>query len=384
MAIQTEPTRIQIPFADSGTKNTIPATNSTPSASQAASWTDGFPTQCSLPLASGGIPPARADFNGIFNTMSQSIRFGQEGGVWAWDATVDYAANRVVLGSDGLLYWSVAQSGPNVGGAQDPTTDASQTYWSAFKIPLAASSENSDLAASTKWVRNWYSSILLPTTMYLDATNGDDSNNGFSSTTAKKTFASIEQEIGSRYYLRPDIITVRCAAGTYSDSPSGVAGVTINYRFSSGAKLTSNISVTMGKTIYLSGKLVTSNRVSAGTEGSIFLGSTSEFLDIEFNNITDAFCFHADSGYISRTYISPSVNVIFSGTCAVTAVLSVTNGGISRWSKTTGTSTAWTNSGTLTGKRYDVSACSVVAGIGGNNVIPGSSAGTVDSTSFFS
>ena len=45
MAIQTEPTRIQIPFADSGTKNTIPATNSTPSASQAASWTDGFPTQ---------------------------------------------------------------------------------------------------------------------------------------------------------------------------------------------------------------------------------------------------------------------------------------------------------------------------------------------------
>lgn len=57
MAIQNEPTRIQIPFADSGTKNVIPDTNPTPSASQAASWTDGFPTQCSLPLASGGIPP---------------------------------------------------------------------------------------------------------------------------------------------------------------------------------------------------------------------------------------------------------------------------------------------------------------------------------------
>lgn len=131
MAIQNEPTRIQIPFADSGTKNVIPDTNSTPSASQAASWTDGFPAQCSLPLSAGGIPPARADFNGILNAITQSERFTQEGGVWAWDATVDYAANRAVLGSDGKLYWSVAQSGPNVGEAQDPTAD-NGTYWQAM------------------------------------------------------------------------------------------------------------------------------------------------------------------------------------------------------------------------------------------------------------
>lgn len=129
MAIQNEPTRIQIPFADSGTKNVIPDTNSKPSASQAASWTDGFPSQCSLPLSAGGIPPARADFNGIFNTITQSERFTQEGGIWAWDATVDYAANRLVLGSDGMLYWSIAQSGPNLGGAQNPTTDIFGVYW---------------------------------------------------------------------------------------------------------------------------------------------------------------------------------------------------------------------------------------------------------------
>lgn len=128
MAIQTEPTRISIPFADSGTKNTIPATNSTPSASQAASWTDGFPAQCSLPLSAGGIPPARADFNGILNTMTQSERFTQEGGVWTWASTVDYGTNRMVLGSNGKIYWSVAQSGPNVGGAKNPVSD-NGTYW---------------------------------------------------------------------------------------------------------------------------------------------------------------------------------------------------------------------------------------------------------------
>ena len=151
MAIQNEPTRIQIPFADSGTKNVIPDTNPTPSASQAASWTDGFPTQCSLPLASGGIPPARADFNGVFNTMSQSIRFGQEGGVWTWDATVDYAANRLVLGSDGLLYWSVAQSGPNVGGAQDPTTDDG-THWGTPSMPTMPAGDDSQAVATTGFV----------------------------------------------------------------------------------------------------------------------------------------------------------------------------------------------------------------------------------------
>ena len=153
MAIQNEPSRITTPFAASGTKNTIPDTQSSPSASQAASWTDGFPSQCSLPLSAGGIPPARADFNGIFNTMSQSIRFGQEGGVWTWDATVDYAANRVVLGSDGLLYWSVAQSGPNLGGAQDPTLDTAQTYWASPKVPTMPAGDDSQAVATTGFVR---------------------------------------------------------------------------------------------------------------------------------------------------------------------------------------------------------------------------------------
>lgn len=152
MAIQNEPTRIQIPFADSGTKNVIPDTNPTPSASQAASWTDGFPSQCSLPLSAGGIPPARADFNGIFNTITQSERFTQEGGIWAWDATVDYAANRLVLGSDGVLYCSVAQSGPNLGGAQDPTLDTAQTYWASPKVPTMPAGDDSQAVATTGFV----------------------------------------------------------------------------------------------------------------------------------------------------------------------------------------------------------------------------------------
>lgn len=152
MAIQNQPGFIPAPFANSGTKNVIPETMPTPSASAAASWTDGFPTVCSLPLASGGIPPARADFNGLLNIITQAQAFYQSGGIYGWDATIDYGPNRLVLGSDGLLYWSMAQSGPNTGaGAVNPTTDDG-TYWGTPSMPTMPAGDNSQAAATTSFV----------------------------------------------------------------------------------------------------------------------------------------------------------------------------------------------------------------------------------------
>lgn len=141
MAIQNEPSRISTPFADAGTKNVIPETMAQPSATAAASWQAGFPTVCSLPLSAGGIPPARNDFNGLFNQMTQTERFLQDGGIFSWSADTDYGANRLVLGSDGKLYWSAAQSGPNTGaGAVDPTTD-SGAYWGQLPVTATEAAE---------------------------------------------------------------------------------------------------------------------------------------------------------------------------------------------------------------------------------------------------
>jgi hypothetical protein len=251
MAIQNEPTRIQIPFADAGTKNVIPDTNSTPSASQAASWTDGFPAQCSLPLSAGGIPPARADFNGILNTMTQSERFTQEGGVWLWSNAVDYGASRMVRGSNGNLYWSVAQSGPSVGGAVNPITD-NGTYW--VKLPSMADiaamnyatqswvtgqgyatrqslfqnngagpnldsgimpyalnlvSNSPDTVVSSAWVKS-----LGVASIYI-APNGDDSKDGLSSSAAVKTFSKA-LEIGTN--ISKNGFRIFVASGTYNDT----------------------------------------------------------------------------------------------------------------------------------------------------------------------
>lgn len=51
-----------------------------------------------------------------------------------WLNTYDYLVNTLVRGSDGVLYWSVQQSGPGTAaGTQDPTTDDG-TYWQSMPM----------------------------------------------------------------------------------------------------------------------------------------------------------------------------------------------------------------------------------------------------------
>lgn len=150
MAIQSQPSRIPEPFAGSGTKNVIPATNAAPSASQAASWASGFPPECSQPISAGGCPVPRNDVNGVLSQLSQDYAFRQDGGIWAWSALADYDTQRMVRGADGKLYWSVAQSGPNTGaGAVDPTTD-NGTCWGALPAATSGTAAMADALATPR------------------------------------------------------------------------------------------------------------------------------------------------------------------------------------------------------------------------------------------
>ena len=211
MAIQSQPSRIPEPFAGSGTKNTIPATNATPSASQAASWASGFPPECSQPISAGGCPVPRNDVNGALNQLSQDFAFRQDGGIWEWSALADYDTQRMVRGSDGLLYWSAAQSGPGfASGAVDPTADDG-TYWQAPYAKTMPPLENSGALASTKWVRD----AMEAAPIYVDGTNGNDASDGLSSATAVKTVAqALALGVGRTGILQ----TIHLAGGTYSES----------------------------------------------------------------------------------------------------------------------------------------------------------------------
>lgn len=104
------PARIPLPFADSGTKNAIPTASQIGITPGAASLTDGFPPLTFTPIASGGIPPAGADFNGILNMITAVQQWQSAGGIFKYDATFStaiggYPAGAVLLGSDNETQW---------------------------------------------------------------------------------------------------------------------------------------------------------------------------------------------------------------------------------------------------------------------------------------
>lgn len=65
------------------------------------------------PIEAGGIAPDRVDFNSLFKLLGDNVYFSQQGGVWLYNAQVDYAVGRIVLSSDGSFYQSIKANGPS-------------------------------------------------------------------------------------------------------------------------------------------------------------------------------------------------------------------------------------------------------------------------------
>jgi hypothetical protein len=88
MKVIDAPTKILVPFANTGTKRAIPVNSQIGITDGAASFTDGFPPKTFLPLAVGGIPPAGADFNGILNAITDIQQWQSAGGLFKFDAAL--------------------------------------------------------------------------------------------------------------------------------------------------------------------------------------------------------------------------------------------------------------------------------------------------------
>lgn len=117
-------------FANNGAKATIPNTTTT---AGRASLSQGFPTETSLPLAQGGVPPRREDFNGILYTLSSYAMFQQAGGKFTYDARVDYTPPAIIFyGSD--LWWCVQENGAS---SLVVTPGTNTSYWIKLKDYLA-------------------------------------------------------------------------------------------------------------------------------------------------------------------------------------------------------------------------------------------------------
>lgn len=314
-----------------------------------------------------------------------------------WSSTYDYPVDTLVRGSNGLLYWSLAQSGPNAGGAQDPTTDDG-TYWSAPSVKTMAAGDSSNASASTAWVNAWHSSLVLPSHLYVDAVNGDDGNSGFSAAAAKKNIETVENMLRNPLYLKPASVIIHVAAGTYNpiaantDIIRGAFGVGIVYDFASGVVITGGIGLSgSGITVTMYGSLTISKAASANTirvEANAFLrfGFNANGLSLTLNNISKSRAIFVSGGRISCEYSASSVSIKFTGTCSFSIGTVYVDSLGTFTCGYAGGSIAWSGSvsSPSSSKRYTVIHLSQLRSVGGTNVIPGpSSGGTVDSTSIF-
>ena len=142
MPIPAIPQIMPMPIAGNGDRRDIP--EQTPVGSNQLSFQSGFPSITSTPLAAGGVPPQREDFNAAYNLLSQHVFFQQSGGVYPWQgagngfAGLNYLAGAHVLGSDGKEYVALKASGPDVTGdggmvgPKNPVADGG-TYWGAAR-----------------------------------------------------------------------------------------------------------------------------------------------------------------------------------------------------------------------------------------------------------
>lgn len=97
----TQPKLLSIPFANIGEKNDIPDT--TAPQPQQATMETGFPQITQTPIAEGGVPPERADFNGIFNIYGQHIVHLNKGLGYQYDSTFANKIGGYPLGATVVL-----------------------------------------------------------------------------------------------------------------------------------------------------------------------------------------------------------------------------------------------------------------------------------------
>lgn len=125
------------PYAIDGDKTVPVATN----ASQGRFAADiGFPPETQKPIAQGGIPPHRWDFNGALYQLSAILFYFQSGGMITWSKDMQYIPPAIV-NYNGVYYACIKESGTETDAkkAVQPGTDAS--YWKNLFDFLGGQSE---------------------------------------------------------------------------------------------------------------------------------------------------------------------------------------------------------------------------------------------------
>lgn len=87
-----------------------------------------YPSAYELPLDAGGQAVGRTEMNALFSTLAENIYFQQQGGVYSYDATIDYTVGTVVLYSSNLYKCIQAHSHTT------PRAPTNTSYWQKIVI----------------------------------------------------------------------------------------------------------------------------------------------------------------------------------------------------------------------------------------------------------
>lgn len=129
------PSKVPLPFANSGTKNAIPTASQIGITAGAASLTDGFPPLTFTPLNAGGVPPAGADFNGIFNLITSVQQWQSAGGIFKYDPTFSTAIGGYPKGA---ILMSTSNDTEWLNTSDNNTTDPDNAGTAANWVSLVA------------------------------------------------------------------------------------------------------------------------------------------------------------------------------------------------------------------------------------------------------
>ena len=208
MLDSSNPTKIPLIWASSASSpyiHAIPTPSQESVTNGAASFTDGFPPLCFIPIASGGAGPFGADFNGLLQQITAGLQWLQAGAPVPFDSVFSGAVG-------GYPQGSIIQSSVTLGLLWISTVDNNTT--------------NPDSATAANWIPLLGGILYQNTTFYVSASGSDSTGNG----TSGAPFATIQHaaNVATRLNVNGNVATINVSTGTYSSGgANGGGGVTV-------------------------------------------------------------------------------------------------------------------------------------------------------------
>lgn len=377
------PVKFNIPFASSAIAPYIRPIPQTPSGTPGqAALTTGFPSENFNPVAAGGVPPFGADFNGL---LFQSTAWNR------WQAT-----GRVFPPYDATFQTAVA-------GYPRASIVESLVENLLFYISLVDNNITNPDTGGAGWAI-WSRQLRANTDLYVNGSTGNDSNNGLTPATAKRT---VQAALLTAWSFPPSQfnITIHISAGSYAEAVAtpGYSGPTVIIDGTTASTVTilpptngAGFSVSGPNTLQVKNVTVQTN--GGVTQANAFTasnGATLTTTGTASNAVPGAVFFANNGGYIfpgTHTYNAAAVGYLFSaqvssiikpsGTHTFAGATPIAQ--IGTLATQCGqidmgfTAGQITFVGSATGVRWGASlnGTIVATGLGGPNSLPGNSAGS--------